>query len=158
MSGLLGTQGATGTTGGLGLLPSASTAANLQLGIVPAPFFAAIQALRTEGIAKFIAEPRVVTQTGRPAFFRAGGQQAILSPTSGITGPGVQLVPFGTELEVLPIVYGNGQIWLEINPRITAVSAPSGSRLETRTARLHGTAGPQPPSCLNRVRHTRSAG
>ena len=57
------------------------------------PFFAALQALRTEGIIKFIAEPRVVTQTGRPAFFRSGGQQAILSQTAGITGPGVQLVP-----------------------------------------------------------------
>lgn len=114
VSGLIGGQ--------LGGVPGISTDANLQLGIVPAPFFAALRALRTEGVAKFIAEPRVVTQTGRPAFFRAGGQQAILSATSGITGPGVQLVPFGTELEVLPIVYGNGQIWLEINPRITAVS------------------------------------
>jgi len=34
----------------------------------------------------------------------------------------VQLVPFGTELEVVPIVYANGQIWLDINPRITAVN------------------------------------
>src|SRR5262249_24466059 len=82
----------------------------------------ALRALRSEGVAKFIAEPRVVTQTGRPAFFRAGGQQAILSGTSGITGPGVQLVPFGTELEVVPIVYGNGMIWLEINPQVSAVS------------------------------------
>src|SRR5688572_29212825 len=81
---------------------------------------------RTEGVAKFLAEPRVVTQTGRPAFFRAGGQQAILSGTSGITGPGVQLVPFGTELEVVPIVYGNGMIWLEINPRVSAVSQALG--------------------------------
>jgi len=84
------------------------------------PFFAALQALRQEGIVKFIAEPRVVTQTGRPAFFRSGGQQPVISQTAGITGPGSQLIPFGTELEVLPIVYGNGQIWLEINPRITA--------------------------------------
>ncbi len=103
--------------------------ANLQLGIAPAGFFAALQALRTEGLAKFLGEPRVVTQTGRPAFFRAGGQQAILSSTSGITGPGVQLVPFGTELEVVPIVYGNGQIWLEINPRISAVSQGLGITL-----------------------------
>jgi pilus assembly protein CpaC len=86
------------------------------------PFFAALQALRTEGIVKFIAEPRVVTQTGRPAFFRSGGQQPVVSQTSGITGPGALLVPFGTELEVLPIVYANGQIWLEINPRVTAVN------------------------------------
>ena len=99
-----------------------SNAANLQLGRCPSNFFLAMQALRTEGIAKFLAEPKVVTQTGRSAFFRAGGQQATLSATSGITGPGVQYVPFGTELEVLPIVYGNGMIWLEINPRITAIS------------------------------------
>lgn len=98
-------------------------------GGVPAQFLGALQALRNEGIAKFIAEPRVVTQTGRPAFFRAGGQQAIISGTSGITGPGVQLVPFGTELEVLPIVYGNGMIWLEINPRISAVSQALGIRI-----------------------------
>jgi pilus assembly protein CpaC len=83
------------------------------------PFFAALQALRQEGIVKFIAEPRVVTQTGRPAFFRSGGQQPVISQTAGITGPGALLVPFGTELEVLPIVYANGQIWLELNPRVT---------------------------------------
>jgi pilus assembly protein CpaC len=95
-------------------------------GGVPTQFLGALQALRSEGIAKFIAEPRVVTQTGRPAFFRAGGQQAVISGTSGITGPGVQLVPFGTELEVVPVVYGNGMIWLEINPRISAVSTALG--------------------------------
>jgi pilus assembly protein CpaC len=118
VSGLLGVQ--TGTTPPT--VPTYSTAANLQLAITPFKFFAALQALRSENLAKFLAEPRVVTQTGRTAFFRAGGQQAILSATSGITGPGVQLVPFGTELEVVPIVYGNGMIWLDINPRITAVS------------------------------------
>ncbi|HSQ55890.1 MAG TPA: hypothetical protein VLM40_09090 [Gemmata sp.] len=120
VSGLL-TGGATA-----GVLPTVNSAANLQLGIVPTPFLAAMQALRNEKLAKFISEPRVVTQSGRPAFFRAGGQQAIISPTSGITGPGVQLQPFGTELEVLPIVYGNGMIYLDINPRITAVNQTLG--------------------------------
>jgi len=107
---------------GAGGIPVFSPDADLQLGLVPAQFFGAMRALRTEGLAKFLAEPRVVTQTGRPAQFRAGGQQAILSPASGINGPGVVLQPFGTELDVLPIVYGNGQIWLEINPRVTAVN------------------------------------
>jgi pilus assembly protein CpaC len=116
VSGLLGAQVA-----GAGA-PTFSGSANLQLAITPNRFFGALQALRTEGVAKFLAEPKIVTQTGRPATFRAGGQQAILSGTSGITGPGVTLVPFGTELDVLPIVYGNGQIWLDINPRVTAVS------------------------------------
>ena len=115
-------QSAAGTSPSLTISP----AANLQVGIVPSNFFIALQALRTEGIAKFLAEPKVVTQSGRPAFFLAGGQQAILSGTSGITGPGVQLVPFGTQLDVLPIVYANGHIWLEINPKITAVSSALG--------------------------------
>jgi pilus assembly protein CpaC len=118
VSGLIGGQ--------LAGAPTITADANLQLGVVPNQFFAALRALRSEGVAKFIAEPKVVTQTGRPAFFRAGGQQAILSGTSGITGPGVQLVPFGTELEVVPVVYGNGMIWLEINPRISAVSQALG--------------------------------
>ena len=118
VSGLLGAQ----TAGVAGAAPAFSTDANLQFAVVPNRFFGALRALRTEGVAKFLAEPRVVTQTGRPAFFRAGGQQAILSGTSGITGPGVQLIPFGTELEVVPIVYGNGMIWLDIAPRITAVN------------------------------------
>ena len=129
VSGLIGGQivptGAVGTI----LMPIVSGGANLQLGVLNGrgdSFLGALRALRTEGVAKFIAEPRVVTQTGRPAFFRAGGQQAVISGASGITGPGVVLVPFGTELEVLPIVYGNGTIWLEINPRISAVSAGLG--------------------------------
>lgn len=121
VSGLLGNQ-QMGAGAGAGTGPMFSTNANLQLAITPNRFFGALQALRTEGVAKFLAEPRVVTQTGRPAFFRAGGQQAILSATSGITGPGVQLVPFGTQLEVVPIVYGNGQIWLDISPTVTAVN------------------------------------
>ncbi|MCI0704023.1 MAG: hypothetical protein L0241_23435 [Planctomycetia bacterium] len=115
VSGLLGVQGGVGT-------PTFSGSANLQLAVLPDKFFGALQALRTEGVAKFLGEPRVVTQTGRPAFFRAGGQQAILSGTSGITGPGVQLVPFGTQLEVVPIVYGNGMIFLDIRPSVTAVN------------------------------------
>ena len=115
--------------GGTGsLTTTVSPSANLPIagGIAPTQFFGALQALTQEGLAKFLSEPRVTTQTGRPAFFRVGGQQAILGPATGITGPGVQLVPFGTELEVVPIVHGNGKIWLEINPRISAVSQALG--------------------------------
>jgi pilus assembly protein CpaC len=113
VSGLIGSQP-------LGIVnPTSITVspnANLQVGIAPAQFFGALQALRTEGVAKFLAEPKIVTQTGRPASFLAGGQQAVLGPSSGINGPGVQFQQVGVIMEVLPIVYGNGQIWLEINP------------------------------------------
>jgi pilus assembly protein CpaC len=121
VSGLLG--------GGLPATPAVQGGTLLFQGSVPAQFVGVLQALRVEGLAKFVAEPRVVTQTGRPAFFRSGGQQAIISQTSGITGPGVTLQPFGTELEVVPIVYGNGTIWLEINPRVSSVSQALGLQI-----------------------------
>ncbi len=109
------------TSGGLPALTSGATA-NIVSGVVPGQFTGALRALRSEGVAKFLSEPKIVTQTGRAAFFRAGGQQAVLSPSSGINGPGVTLTPVGTELEVLPIVYGDGRIYLEINPRISSVN------------------------------------
>jgi pilus assembly protein CpaC len=114
--------GGGGGAGGGGLGFTVSPEANLQLGIAPAGFFGALRALRTEGLAKFLAEPRLITQSGRPAYFLSGGRQAVISPSSGITGPGVQYEQVGTELEFLPIVYGNNQIWLEVNPIVRAVN------------------------------------
>jgi pilus assembly protein CpaC len=100
--------------------------ANIIAGIVPAQFVGALRALKTEGLAKFLAEPKVVAQTGRPTLLRAGGQQAILGPAAGINGPGVILEQVGTQLEVLPIVFGNGRIYLEVNPQFRSVNAGRG--------------------------------
>ena len=82
----------------------------------------ALRALRTEGLSKFLSEPKLTTMSGRPALLRAGGRQAVLSASSGINGPGATLENIGTELEVLPIVRGDGKIYLELNPRITSVN------------------------------------
>ena len=119
VSGLL--QSTTSGLAGIGNL-TVNPSANVQVGILPPQIFGALRALRSEGIAKFLSEPKVITQSGRPAFFRAGGQQAVISPSAGITGPGVALENVGTELEVLPLVFGNGKIYLEINPRFRTVN------------------------------------
>jgi pilus assembly protein CpaC len=89
-------------------------------------FFGLLQALRDENLAKILAEPRLVTLTGRPASFVAGGEQAV--PTvSGFGGTaGVDFVPFGTRLNFLPIVLGNGKIYLEVEPEISALDAGAG--------------------------------
>lgn len=121
-----GAGGVGGGGGGGGLGFTVSPDANVQFGVAPAGFFGALRALRTEGLAKFLAEPRLTTQSGRPAYFLSGGRQAVLSPSSGITGPGVQYEQVGTELEFLPIVYGNNQIWLEVNPIVRAVNQSLG--------------------------------
>ena len=112
----------------LGGLPSFSTGANANIvaGIVPGQFTGALRALKTEGVAKFLSEPKITTTTGRAAFFRAGGLQAILSPSSGINGPGVTLTPVGTEVEVIPVITADNRIYLEINPRISSVNVGRG--------------------------------
>ncbi len=79
-------------------------------------------------MAKIISEPKIVTHSGRSAFIRSGGQQAIIGPAAGLGGAGAGqiLQPFGTELEVLPIVHGNGKIYLEVNPRLSSVDQSLG--------------------------------
>ncbi len=126
-----GTAGNNTVASGVGVIPGAVSAlptsvANIVVGIVPAQFQGLLQALKTEGLAKLLAEPKLVTQSGRPARFLSGGQQAILSASSGINGPGVTLYPIGTELDFLPIVYGNGKIYLEVSPSVTAVNQALG--------------------------------
>jgi len=92
------------------------------VGIVPANTLIALRALRTEGVAKFLSEPKVITQSGRPAQLLAGGQQAVLGQASGINGPGVSLEQVGTQVNVIPIVLGNGKIYLEVTPRFRSVN------------------------------------
>jgi pilus assembly protein CpaC len=111
--------GGAGVVGG-GITPGAN--ANIVVGIVPAGFTGALRALKTEGLAKFLSEPKVITQSGRPAILRAGGQQAILGPSSGVNGPGVVLEEIGTTLAVLPIVFGNGKIYLDVQPTFRSVN------------------------------------
>jgi pilus assembly protein CpaC len=131
--------------GGAGISPFQAGSANIQASIVPGQFLTALRALRGENLAKFLSEPKLTTMSGRPAFFRSGGRQQVLSAASGINGPGAQLEPIGTELEVLPIVQGNGKIYLEINPRVTSVNnglgittafgfTPGFSEQQTRTS------------------------
>jgi pilus assembly protein CpaC len=107
-------------TGQAALNPSAD--ANIVFGIVNANVQMLLQALRTESLATLLAEPKIVTLSGRPAHILSGGQQAILSPSGGLGGPGVAYRDVGTELDFLPIVLGNGRIYLEVNPTIRAVN------------------------------------
>jgi pilus assembly protein CpaC len=132
-----GGGGGGGGTGGPTLLgPGAVISAltpgpntNIIAGIVPARFNVFIQALRQERLAKLLAEPRLVTLSGRPATFLSGGQQAVPEVTGGGTSGGIvgtRFEPFGTQLTFLPIVYGNGKIYLEVEPSVSVLNAANG--------------------------------
>lgn len=88
--------------------------------------FAWFQALRDNQLAKLLAEPHLVTLSGKPATFLSGGDQAV-PDVSGFGGTaGVTFVPFGTRLQFLPIVLGNGKIYLEVEPEVSVLDASSG--------------------------------
>jgi pilus assembly protein CpaC len=91
-------------------------------------FLGYLEALRQEGVAKFLAQPRLVTKSGRPASFLVGGEQAVPVP-AGLGQIGVQFEEFGTRLNFLPIVLGNGKIHLEVEPEISALNAANGVQI-----------------------------
>jgi pilus assembly protein CpaC len=87
-----------------------------------------LQALRDDNLLKFMAQTSVVTQSGRPASFLAGGEQAIPVP-AGLGQVGVQFEEFGTRLNFLPIVLGNGKIHLEVEPEVSNLDPASGTAI-----------------------------
>jgi pilus assembly protein CpaC len=108
-----------------------SGGANLILGFVndEQEFIGFLQALRTEGLAKILAEPRLVALSGRPASFLDGGEQAVPIP-AGLGQVGVQFEEFGTRLNFIPVVLGNGKIHLEVEPEVSNLDPASGVNIQ----------------------------
>jgi pilus assembly protein CpaC len=83
-------------------------------------FFGFVEALRENDLARLLAEPTLVTLDGRPANFNVGGQVPIpLQQALGVTT--VTYRSFGTAIDFVPIVLGNGMIRLEVRPDITEI-------------------------------------
>jgi pilus assembly protein CpaC len=83
-------------------------------------FYGFLELLRQNQLAKLLAEPKLITVSGRPASFNVGGQIPI--PVAQSLGT-VTVVyrDFGTQIDFVPIVLGNGSIRLEVRPDITEV-------------------------------------
>jgi pilus assembly protein CpaC len=83
-------------------------------------FYGFIEALRQNELARLLAEPTLVTLDGRPANFNVGGQVPIpMQQALGVTT--VTYRQFGTQIDFVPIVLGNGMIRLEVRPDITEI-------------------------------------
>jgi pilus assembly protein CpaC len=82
------------------------------------PFFGIIRALKTQGVAKIVADPKIMTVSGRPARFLQGGEFPVLVPQS-LGTVSVEYKSYGTEVDFVPIVLGNGLIRLELRPRVS---------------------------------------
>lgn len=85
-------------------------------------FFGFVEALRQNNLAKLLSEPTLVTVSGRPASFLSGGEVPI-QVASGLGTNSIQFKEFGTRVDFVPIVLGNGNIRLEIRPVVSEVDA-----------------------------------
>jgi pilus assembly protein CpaC len=92
-------------------------------------FLGFLQALRDEQLVKVLAEPRLVTMSGRQASFLSGGEQAIPVP-AGLGQIGVQFEEFGTRLSFVPIVLGDGKIRLEVEPEVSNLDPAAGTNIQ----------------------------
>jgi pilus assembly protein CpaC len=93
-------------------------------------FFGFLQALEQRQLIKTLADPVIVTLSGRPATFNSGGE-IFFQISNGVSGTTVQSEKFGTQVDFLPIVLGNGRIRLEVRPKISDIdnSAQLGNEL-----------------------------
>jgi pilus assembly protein CpaC len=99
-----------------------SSGSTFAFGIVDhnARFFAFLDALQQNQVAKILAEPNITAVSGRPAQFNVGGEIPIVVPQSLGTAS-IEYKKFGTQVDFLPIVLGNGNIRLEVRPRISEI-------------------------------------
>jgi pilus assembly protein CpaC len=83
-------------------------------------FGALLELLKQNNMAKLLAEPTLVTMSGRPARFNSGGEVPVPVP-AGLGVTSIQYREFGTAVDFVPIVLGNGMIRLEVRPQITEI-------------------------------------
>ncbi|HEY2839960.1 MAG TPA: pilus assembly protein N-terminal domain-containing protein [Pirellulales bacterium] len=115
------------------LIAPASDAIQVSFGVLTpeSPFFGVLNALRKEQLASVLAEPNLVAYSGRPARFNSGGEFPITVPQS-LGTVSIQFKPYGTQVEFVPIVLGDGAIRLEVYPRVSEID-------ETRSVNVNGT-------------------
>lgn len=104
------------------VLTDAASLANpaLQFAITGANdiFQAFIEASVRNALLKILAEPVLVTTSGRPATILSGGEFPILVP-QGLGTATIDWREFGVRMEAVPIVLGNGRLRLDIAPEVS---------------------------------------
>jgi pilus assembly protein CpaC len=91
-------------------------------------FFGVLDALRQDNLLKLLTEPTLVTESGRAASFNSGGQVAYPEP-QGLGSVAIAYKSYGTKVDFIPIVLGNGKIRLEVRPDITELDWANGTTI-----------------------------
>ncbi len=80
-----------------------------------------IDALKEQGLLKVLAEPTLITLSGKSANFLAGGEFPIPvpQPGSGSTAITIEYKPFGVGLHFTPTVLSNKKISMNVSPEVS---------------------------------------
>jgi pilus assembly protein CpaC len=105
--------------GGHGVLTSTAETVGFRVVEGGGAFFGVLEALRQDSLMKIMAEPTIVAINGRSSKFHVGGTFYIVP--QGLAAAPPRDIDFGTTLEFVPIVLGNGRIHLEVRPEVSEV-------------------------------------
>jgi pilus assembly protein CpaC len=81
-----------------------------------------IDALKEDGLLKVLAEPTLITLSGKNASFLAGGEFPVPIPQSvggGSSTITIEFKSFGVGLNFTPTVLNNGKINMQVNPEVS---------------------------------------
>jgi pilus assembly protein CpaC len=113
--------GSSGATSDLGL----SNLLNIFIFRPDINFAATIQALEQNNVLQILAEPNLMTESGKEASFLAGGEFPfpILQGTtgSGFAGITIQFKEFGVRLNFTPTLTADGMIHLKVKPEVSSL-------------------------------------
>lgn len=104
-----------------------------------------IEALRRLSLSRTLAEPNLVAINGRPANFQAGGQFPIPVISAGGAAQnlqGVEFVPFGVQLQFIPIIQDRDVIRLQITADVSTRDEALGTNIGGGAGGGGGTAVP----------------
>ncbi len=84
---------------------------------------ATIKALQQRNLLQILAEPNLLTETGKEASFLAGGEFPfpVVQPGVGFTSVTIQFKEFGVRLTFTPTLTVDGKIHLHVRPEVSAL-------------------------------------
>jgi pilus assembly protein CpaC len=86
---------------------------------------ATIKALQENNLLEILAEPTLLTESGKQAYFLAGGQfpyPVVQSVTSGTSGAiTIQFKEYGIRLDFIPTLRQDGLIHLKVQPEVSTL-------------------------------------
>jgi pilus assembly protein CpaC len=89
---------------------------------------ATIKALQSNNVLQILAEPNLMTQSGKEASFLAGGEfpYPVLQASTGVSAITIQFKEFGIRLNFIPTLTADGLIHLKVKPEVSSLDFSNG--------------------------------